>query len=159
MKYYEQNQAKLKELKPEYQFALDQFLVDADAQGLEFRVTEGYRSQERQNQLYAQRPRVTWTLTSNHTKRSAFDVHAINCSYEDIERVANTYGIFRDPKLVKLGDLGHFDVVHPLQPPSPVNPEYRLQGLLRRLQTTSVVSIRDSLYRLISRLKARLKDK
>jgi hypothetical protein len=31
-------------------------------------VTEAYRSQERQEELYKQRPKVTWTLDSEHTK-------------------------------------------------------------------------------------------
>lgn len=42
-------------------------------------VTETYRSQERQNYLYAQgrtRPgqKITWTLKSNHTSRRAWDI-------------------------------------------------------------------------------------
>lgn len=132
MKYYEQNKAKLKELKPEYQYAAGLFLADCNWQGLDFRITEAFRSQERQNALYAQRPRVTWTLTSNHTKRSAFDVHAINCSYEQIERVAGQYGLFRDPALVKLGDLGHFDCFLAIQPPT--EPKYTPQAIARAFQ-------------------------
>jgi hypothetical protein len=137
MKYFSQNQAKLKELKPEYQFALDQFLVDADAQGLEFRVTEAFRSQDRQDALYAQGrwkpgPIVTWTLFSNHTKREAFDVHAINCSYEQIEEVANRYGIFRDPVLLKLHDYGHFETRLAIQPPT--EPKYTPQAISRAFQ-------------------------
>ncbi|MCP4971959.1 MAG: M15 family metallopeptidase [Arcobacter sp.] len=37
-------------------------------------VTEGYRSQERQEYLYNQTPKVTWTLTSMHTKGLAIDI-------------------------------------------------------------------------------------
>jgi len=137
MKHFSQNQAKLKELKPEYHFALDQFLVDADAQGLEFRVTEAFRSQERQDALYAQGrwkpgPIVTWTLFSNHTKREAFDVHAINCSYEQIEEVANRYGLFRQSDLVRLGDIGHFNCQLAIQPPT--EPKYTPQAISRAFQ-------------------------
>lgn len=139
MKYFSQNQAKLHELKPEYHYAADQFLVDCDAQGLEFRITEAYRSQERQNSywLIGRRgipgeEKVTWTLNSNHTKREAFDVHAINCSYEQIERVANRYGLFRDSALVKLGDLGHFDCFLAIQPPAA--PKYTPKAIARAFQ-------------------------
>lgn len=48
-------------------------------QGLNAKIIETYRSQERQNYLYEQgrsRPGqiVTWTKSSNHTARKAFDV-------------------------------------------------------------------------------------
>lgn len=37
-------------------------------------VTEWYRTQERQEYLYNQVPKVTWTLTSMHTKGLAIDI-------------------------------------------------------------------------------------
>lgn len=51
-------------------------MLYADSIGLPIRVTEGYRSPERQDQLYAQRPKVTnakaWE--SMHQYRVAFDI-------------------------------------------------------------------------------------
>lgn len=132
MKYYEQNRGKISELLPEYQYAGFCFIDAADSEGLDFRITEAYRSQERQNQLFAQVPKVTWTLNSNHTRRAAFDVVAINCSYEQIEKVANKFGLFRDPALVKLGDLGHFDCFLAIQHPS--EPKYTPQAIARGFQ-------------------------
>ena len=57
------------------QSKVDMFLSKAT----QVRVTEGYRSQERQNELYTQGrttpwPIVTWTLNSNHTKGTAIDI-------------------------------------------------------------------------------------
>lgn len=50
--------------------------------GLEFIVTCTYRSQEEQDRLYGQGrtypgPIVTWTRSSKHTERKAFDVAII----------------------------------------------------------------------------------
>jgi hypothetical protein len=64
------------------QAKLDKLTTLAEKEGLKFKVTEGYRSQERQNQLYAQGrtapgKKVTWTKSSKHTTRRAFDIAAI----------------------------------------------------------------------------------
>lgn len=55
------------------------FLRIAEDEGLEVKITETYRTQERQDYLYEQgRSRsgqvVTWTRNSQHTKRNAFDI-------------------------------------------------------------------------------------
>ena len=55
------------------------FLVECQKCGLKVRITETYRSQERQNYLYEQgRTRsgkiVTWTHKSRHTSRRAWDI-------------------------------------------------------------------------------------
>ena len=64
-------------------------------------VTEWYRTQERQEYLYNQRPKVTWTLDSMHTKGLAIDI-AFNGSnlypsdfneWKVIAEVAKEYGI------------------------------------------------------------------
>lgn len=49
---------------------------------VDFMVIEGYRSQERQNKLYAKGrtepgKKVTWTLNSRHTSARAFDIVAL----------------------------------------------------------------------------------
>lgn len=55
------------------------FLQKCKEAGLDVKITETYRSQTRQDYLYAQgrtRPGkiVTWTRSSNHTNRRAFDI-------------------------------------------------------------------------------------
>ena len=62
-------------LKPAFKKKVDDFLKECDW----IKITESYRTQERQNYLYAQgRTRagrkVTWTLNSNHTKGEAIDI-------------------------------------------------------------------------------------
>jgi hypothetical protein len=103
----------LSELQPWTEWAVKNWIAECEVQGLQFFVTEVYRTQERQNQLYAQgRTKagkvVTWTKTSMHTQRLAADVVAVNCSYIQIEGAAKMFGIYRPSDLVKLGDEGHF---------------------------------------------------
>lgn len=55
------------------------FLNECEKAGLDIFITETYRSQARQNYLYEQgRTRagvkITWTLSSNHTGRMAWDI-------------------------------------------------------------------------------------
>lgn len=55
------------------------FLDECEAAGLKVRITETYRSQKRQNELYEQgrtKPGnvVTWTKNSRHTSRRAWDI-------------------------------------------------------------------------------------
>ncbi len=62
-----------------FQRKVRSFLWDTVIKELGVFVTEGYRSQERQNYLYAQGRTtpwaiVTWTLNSNHTKWTAIDI-------------------------------------------------------------------------------------
>ncbi len=59
--------------------ACEVFLSECEKEGLKVRITETYRSQERQNELYAQgRTKkgqiVTWTKNSRHTSRRAWDI-------------------------------------------------------------------------------------
>lgn len=66
-------------LTPKAQEACKLFLSECENQGLKVRITETYRSQERQNDLYAQgRTKagqiVTWTKKSRHTSRRAWDI-------------------------------------------------------------------------------------
>lgn len=69
----------LNELKPVAKKACTLFLNECNNRGIGIFITETYRSQERQNHLYAQgrtRPGniVTWTKSSNHTGRLAWDI-------------------------------------------------------------------------------------
>lgn len=70
------------ELTPAAQKACRLFLKKCEEAGLNIFITETYRSQERQNELYAQGRTepgqiVTWTLHSRHTSRRAWDI-AVN---------------------------------------------------------------------------------
>ncbi len=59
--------------------ACNLFLAECKKAGLKVRITETYRSQRRQNELYAQGRTspgniVTWTKNSRHTSRRAWDI-------------------------------------------------------------------------------------
>ncbi len=69
----------INELTPAAKRACMRFLERCEERGLKVRITETYRSQERQNYLYEQgRTRkgkvVTWTKNSRHTSRRAWDI-------------------------------------------------------------------------------------
>lgn len=69
----------LNELTPTFKVKVEKFLSHCHMLGLPIFITEGYRSQERQNELYAQGRTssgnvVTWTKNSLHTKRIAVDI-------------------------------------------------------------------------------------
>jgi len=74
------SQAKISELQPpEFQEQVRQLLLKGLEAGLRPEIVEGYRSQERQNELYEQgrtKPGaiVTQTKSSMHTKRMAVDI-------------------------------------------------------------------------------------
>lgn len=67
------------ELSPVAEKACRLFMAECEKAGIDIFITETYRSQARQNYLYQQgrtRPgdKVTWTLSSNHTGRMAWDI-------------------------------------------------------------------------------------
>lgn len=69
----------INELTPTAQKACRLFLSKCAAAGLDIFITETYRSQKRQNELWEQgrtKPGqiVTWTLNSRHTSRRAWDI-------------------------------------------------------------------------------------
>lgn len=74
---------RIDDLDVELQIKFHQFRIAADAAGVQFMVTSTYRSQEEQDELYSQgrtKPGkiVTWTKSSKHTERKAFDVAVLN---------------------------------------------------------------------------------
>lgn len=85
-------------------------------QGLEVRVVETYRGQERQDQLYAQGrsapgPVVTWTRNSNHTRGLAADVALEGAASQDaafrqLARVAAEEGL----RTLGPDDPGHIEM-------------------------------------------------
>ncbi|MBQ7975417.1 MAG: M15 family metallopeptidase [Clostridia bacterium] len=69
----------IEELTPNAQKACNLFMAECKRQGLNVLITETYRSQARQDYLYAQgRTRsgkiVTWAKNSRHTLRRAWDI-------------------------------------------------------------------------------------
>lgn len=72
----------INELTPLAQKACRLFLKKCGEEGLRVFITETYRSQARQNSLYAQGRTtpgliVTWTKSSRHTSRRAWDIACI----------------------------------------------------------------------------------
>lgn len=69
----------LDELTPKTKELALEFLERCEEEGLKVKITETYRTKERQEKLYAQGrteegPVVTWTKNSKHTTRRAFDI-------------------------------------------------------------------------------------
>lgn len=95
----------LDKLTPEFKEKVEFFINDDKIKDKIF-ITESYRSQERQNELYSQWrttpwPVVTWTKISEHTKGTAIDI-AFNWKelypkdiylWKEVAEVANEYGI------------------------------------------------------------------
>ena len=80
------------ELNDKTKEALELFVRIAEDNGLDVLVTETYRTQERQDYLYAQGRAVegsvvTWTRNSMHTKRNAFDIakNVAGHEYDDVD--------------------------------------------------------------------------
>lgn len=107
------------ELRPGAREACDAHISACKAAGLDIFITETYRSQERQNELYAQgrtRPGkvVTWTLSSNHTGRQAWDVSFRSTGYNELSKfyrageIAESLGITWGGNWKKQ-DLPHFE--------------------------------------------------
>ena len=84
--------SELYELSPKTRALAMEFLEKCEENGLSVRITETYRTQERQDMLYEQGRStpgliVTWTRNSKHTSRRAFDICEDNTDdpYGDLE--------------------------------------------------------------------------
>jgi len=110
------------ELTPIAQKACKAFLYECEQQGLKVRITETYRSQERQNELYAQgRTKagqiVTWTKNSRHTSRRAWDIcqdikgkeYSDTAFFKRCGAIANELGITWGGTW-KTPDMPHFEI-------------------------------------------------
>lgn len=87
-----ENISNLDELSPKTRGLANKFLERCEEEGLSVRITETYRTQERQDMLYEQGritpgPVVTWTRNSKHSSRRAFDICEDNTDdpYGDLE--------------------------------------------------------------------------
>lgn len=120
----------INELTPTAQRACRLFLKKCEEPGLNIFITETYRSQERQNELYAQgrtKPGniVTWTLNSRHTSRRAWDIavngpilydmSVIRKAGEIGKQLGITWGGIWNPP-----DYAHFEVTNDWKAPEEV---------------------------------------
>lgn len=114
----------INELLPIAQKACRLFLTECEKQGLPVLITETYRSQKRQNELYAQGrtklgKKVTWTKNSRHTSRLAWDIckNVKGQEYSDLDffekcgKIANRLGILWGGDWIDSPDRPHFEVL------------------------------------------------
>jgi D-alanyl-D-alanine carboxypeptidase len=118
----------INELHSVAQVACRLFLEECKKAGLDIFITETYRSQERQDYLYAQGrsrpgPVVTWTLKSNHKSRLAWDIACNKPSLYDAGTLKKAGliamnlgigwgGVWKNP------DMPHFEVTTQWKEPS-----------------------------------------
>lgn len=132
---YQRNIDKIRELMPEKQWSGEMWLSECDRLGFRFKIIEAFRTQERQNALYAQGrtksgPVVTWTKDSDHTRRLAVDVVLLNCKHSDLESIAKKYGIEHPWPVM---DPPHYSFVNAKGKPTPSIPK-SIEAALRRLK-------------------------
>jgi hypothetical protein len=160
---YSLNVAKLTELLPNCQARALKWMDDAFSRGWEFRVSESFRTQERQNELYkigrrgkqGEKP-VTYTRASKHTQRTAIDVYpstlpemssakARNLRLIELENLGVKYGIYRPAETRAFGDFVHYqvhDVPLPVESPEIVK---RREERQQKLQNAIISLKRDAL--------------
>lgn len=161
---YDKGLLKIQELAPEVQPVAFMWFEECWETGRPFRISEAYRSQKRQNALYAQGrtapgPIVTWTRSSNHTRRLAVDIYPIPhpsyTAYKAIEEVASKFGISHPFSI----DLPHFEFTEVDLEPFPrgePKPEARLKGLQRRLANCTNPDAKVLIENIIGRLIKRI---
>ncbi len=121
---YEQNIDRIRELVPEKQWAGEMWVSDCWRLNRRFTITEAFRTQARQQQLYNQGrktpgPIVTHTLKSKHTEGLACDVYPINCTYRELEEVASKFGITHPFTTGAFIDMPHFEFTNAVPRPTP----------------------------------------
>ena len=108
------------ELKAGARQACEYHIAECKRQGLDIFITETYRSQARQDELYAQgrtKPGkiVTNAKKSNHTSREAWDVSFTSTGYSDVSKfdkagkIARTLGITWGGDFKTITDKPHFE--------------------------------------------------
>ena len=115
------------ELRAIAQEACFLFLEECKKAGLDVFITETYRSQERQDYLYAQgrtRPgnKVTWTRNSRHTSRLAWDIACNSPSLYDVATLKKAGAIAKKLGITHGGDwksvdYPHFEIKSTWKPP------------------------------------------
>ena len=107
----------ISELKAVAQTACKLFLDECKKVGLDIFLTETYRSQARQNYLYEQgRTRagdiVTWTKSSRHTSRLAWDIACNKPSLYDIATLNKAGQVAKKLGITWGGDWKNIDRPH-----------------------------------------------
>ena len=107
----------INELTPVAQTACRLFMKKCGEAGLHIFITETYRSQARQNQLYAQGRTepgkiVTWTLNSRHTSRRAWDIAVIGKDLYDMTVIRQAGAIGQSLGITWGGEWSTPDYVH-----------------------------------------------
>ena len=121
----------INELIPAAQTACRLFMKKCGEAGLKIFITETYRSQARQNELYAQgrtQPGqvVTWTLSSRHTSRRAWDIAVIGKELYDMNVIRKAGAIGQQLGITWGGsweytpDYPHFEVTDDWKAPEEV---------------------------------------
>lgn len=112
----------ISDLTVKAQTACRLFLAECEKQGLKVLVTETYRTQARQNELYEQgrtKPGnvVTWTKNSRHTNRRAWDIcqNIKGKEYSDTGFFKRCGEIAKDLGIIwggtwKTPDMPHFEI-------------------------------------------------
>ena len=132
----DKNRDKIAELQPHVQWAANQWMMECFREGQTFKITETYRSQERQLKLYSQgrwTPGiiVTWTLSSNHKHRLACDIYPLgHAKYEDIAQIAQNYGIMHPIRK----DKPHFEFHYAMSKPIVLSIDEMIKTLTRGIQ-------------------------
>ena len=120
-KINERNEKAISTLTPEYQPIARDLVKKSFEAGVPVLVTEGHRSQERQEQLYAQGRTtpgqiVTWTKSSRHTKGIAIDLVPLDLSgkpnYNDTEAYKKLGELSKTLGLEWGGDWKNKDMPH-----------------------------------------------
>ena len=107
----------INELTPAAQRACRLFMKKCSDEGLKLFITETYRPQERQNELYKQGRTapgqiVTWTLNSRHTSRRAWDVACLGKNLYDPEMLKKAGQIAKSLGITWGGDWSTPDRPH-----------------------------------------------
>ena len=120
----------INELTPTAQKACRLFLKKCEEAGLNIFITETYRSQKRQNELWEQgrtKPGqiVTWTLNSRHTSRRAWDIAVIGKDLYDMTVIRKAGAIGQALEITWGGewsapDYCHFEVMEDWTAPEEV---------------------------------------
>lgn len=141
---YDANLERLSQLREDVRDAGYQWHHACWQRGYKFRISEAYRTQERQGYLYKIGRRgirgeypVTWTLDSFHTRRLAVDLYPIGCTHEDIASVAAVY-----------------DITHPFPKADP--PHYEFTRVKAVLATNTALSPLQFFPRTVAALRAYL---
>ena len=114
----------INELTPMAQIACRLFLDVCENEGVNIFIVETYRSQARQNELYEQgRTKlwdengepleiVTWTKTSRHTSRRAWDIGCKGAELYNIDTLKKAGEIAKGLGIIWGGDWKSVDMVH-----------------------------------------------